>query len=135
MVPGEAAAKDLLKKGKEDMDEEEKKNYLEGILDDYYNLDYEDLIGGGQIKTRFKYRKVAREDYGLTEDEILLLDDRQLNKIVNFKKYRPYMDAKLPSTTEGGEEAIDSNLGKRRKMMDNNPQVNLHRVKNMKKKL
>jgi hypothetical protein len=36
-----------MKKNKEDMNEEEKKNYLEGLLDEYYNLDYEDLIGGG----------------------------------------------------------------------------------------
>ena len=49
---------------------------LEGLLDEYYNLDFEDLIGGGTIKTRFKYRKVANEDFGLTEDEILLLDDK-----------------------------------------------------------
>ena len=75
------------------MNVEEKKEYLEGILDQYYDLDYEDLIGGGQIKARFKYRKVAKEDYGLTEDEILLLDDKQLNKLVSFKKYRPYIDA------------------------------------------
>jgi len=30
----------------------------------------------------------------LTEDEILLLDDRALNKLVSLKKYRPYIDAK-----------------------------------------
>ncbi len=40
------------------MTEEEKKQYLESMLEDYYNLEYEDIIGGGNIKTRFKYRKV-----------------------------------------------------------------------------
>ena len=38
---------------------EGKEHYLDSILDEYYNLDFEDLIGGGQVKTRFKYRKVA----------------------------------------------------------------------------
>lgn len=71
--------------------EEEKKQYLESLLDEYYNLDFEDLIGGGQIKTRFKYHKVAADSFGLTEDEILLLDDKQLNKLVSLKKYRPYI--------------------------------------------
>lgn len=71
---------------------------MEGLLDEYYNMDFEDLIGGGQIKTRFKYRKVGREDFGLTEDEILLLDDKQLNKLVSLKKYRPYLDK------NGGDE-------------------------------
>lgn len=72
------------------MNEEEKNEYLEGLLDEYYNLDFEDLIGGGSVKTRFKYRKVVQEDFGLTEDEILLLDDKQLNKLVSLKKFRPY---------------------------------------------
>lgn len=34
-------------KDNDNMNEEEKKSYLEGILDDYYKLDFEDLIGGG----------------------------------------------------------------------------------------
>ena len=42
------------------------------------------------MKTRFKYTTVPKEDYGLTEEEILLLDDRQLNKIVPLKALRPY---------------------------------------------
>lgn len=72
------------------MNEEEKNEYIENLLDEYYNLDFEDLIGGGSVKTRFKYRKVAQEDFGLTEDEILLLDDKQLNKLVSLKHFRPY---------------------------------------------
>ena len=51
-------------------------------------MDYEDIIGGGSVKTRFKYRKVLAEDFGLTEEEILLLDDVQLNKLVSLKKMR-----------------------------------------------
>jgi protein KRI1 len=76
----------------EEQKDGDKDQYLESLLDDYYNLDFEDLIGGGSVKTRFKYRKVASEDFGLTEDEILLLDDKQLNKLVSLKKYRSYID-------------------------------------------
>ena len=94
-------------KDKEDMNEEEKNKYLESILDEYYNLDYEDLIGGGSVKTRFKYRKVPAADFGLTEEEILLLDDNQLNRLVSLKKLRPY--------AEQEEE------------------VNMHRVRNLKR--
>lgn len=61
-------------------------------MEDYYKLDYEDLIGGGTVKTRFKYRKVPDQSFGLTEDEILLLDDKHLNRLVSLKKYRPYME-------------------------------------------
>ena len=91
-VPGELAAEQLMSKDKAEMNEEEKKSYLESLLDDYYNIDFEDVIGGGSVKTRFKYQRVKKEDFGLTEDEILLLEDKQLNKLVSIKKYRPYLD-------------------------------------------
>jgi protein KRI1 len=58
------------------MTEEEKKEYLESLLEDYYNLEFEDVIGGGSVKTRFKYKKVQANDFGLDEDDILLLDDK-----------------------------------------------------------
>jgi hypothetical protein len=45
-------------------------------LQEYYDLDCEDVIAGGSIKTRFKYVNVPKENFGLTEEEILLLDDR-----------------------------------------------------------
>lgn len=91
------------------MTEEEKGQYLENLLDEYYNLEYEDIIGGGQVKTRFNYKKVNAKDYGLTEDEILLLDDKQLNRMVSLKKYRAYIDK------------------------DEEDNVNIHRLINIKK--
>jgi protein KRI1 len=42
------------------------------------------------MKTRFKYTTVPKDDFGLTAEEILLLDDRQLNKLVSMKHLRPY---------------------------------------------
>jgi hypothetical protein len=53
-----------------------KEKYLDSLLEEYYNLDCEDIIGGGKVKARFKYRTVPKEDYGLTEEEIYLLDDK-----------------------------------------------------------
>jgi len=61
----------------------------------------------GGVKTRFKYKKVGEADFGLQDDEILLLEDKQLNRLVSLKKYRPYHEQDTP--------------------------VNLHRIRNLKK--
>lgn len=70
---------------------------------------------------------MAGEDFGLTEDEILLLDDRALNKLVSLKKYRPYMDSK-----QGDGEL---NVGLKRKHQEITDKVNVHRVMHLKKGL
>ena len=49
------------------------------MFEDYHNLDCEDVIGGGAIKARFGYQKVGKADFGLTDEEIFLMDDRALN--------------------------------------------------------
>jgi hypothetical protein len=75
--------------------EQESSKFLDNLFEEYHNLDYEDVIGGGTIKTRFKYTNVPKADYGLTEEEIFLLDDQQLNKLVSLKHYRPYRQVKV----------------------------------------
>ncbi|KAI9261547.1 KRI1-like family C-terminal-domain-containing protein [Phascolomyces articulosus] len=67
----------------------EKKRKAQELLDDYYSLNFEDIIGG-DLPTRYKYRKTEREDYGLTAEEILLADDTELNKYVGMKMLAPY---------------------------------------------
>ena len=47
-------------------------------MDEYYDLDFEDVIAGG-IKTKFKYIEVSKEDYGLTDEDLLYCDDELLN--------------------------------------------------------
>lgn len=77
-------------------------------------MDYEDVIGGGSVKTRFKYSNVPSADYGLTEEEIFLLDDKHLNQLVSLKHYRPYRHVKV-------DEAEDKRPGKK-------TDVNVHAV-------
>lgn len=62
---------------------------VEKLMDDYYNLDYEDIIGG-DLPVRFKYRKVEPNDFGLNAEKIFKLSDQELNRIVPLKKLRTY---------------------------------------------
>ena len=42
-------------KGDGDEGDEETQRYLDNLFEDYHNLDCEDVIAGGAIKTRFSY--------------------------------------------------------------------------------
>ncbi|KAI9332897.1 hypothetical protein DFJ73DRAFT_855074 [Zopfochytrium polystomum] len=64
---------------------------LEDYLEDYYQLDYEDMIG--DLPTRFKYRKVDAETFGLEPEEVLKAPEEALNTLMPLKRLAPFRPA------------------------------------------
>ncbi|KAK8937785.1 hypothetical protein KSP40_PGU007648 [Platanthera guangdongensis] len=63
---------------------------LDKELEEYYRLDYEGTVG--DLKTRFKYRSVPSNSYGLNTEEILIANDKDLNQYVSLKRIAPYRE-------------------------------------------
>jgi protein KRI1 len=92
----------LQRRLKQEEEEEERQNGMSAgataarsdikqLLEEYHKLDYEDHVGG--IPTRFRYKEVQPETYGLSIEEILMMDDKELNQVVGLKKIAaPYRE-------------------------------------------
>lgn len=60
-------------------------------VDEYFGMDYEDIIAG-DIPCRFKYVGVAKQNYGMTTEVILKKTDSQLNQRIGLKRLAAYDD-------------------------------------------
>jgi protein KRI1 len=67
--------------------EKKLKAKMEEVLD---KMDYEDIVAG--MPTRFKYRKVEPNNYGLSTEDILFARDSTLKQYVSLKKMAPYRE-------------------------------------------
>lgn len=68
------------------------------------DLGFEDIIG--DMATKFKYRSTKPIDFGLTAEEILLLPDAELDKIMPLNSIATYADAPKRSTVRRRIKAV-----------------------------
>lgn len=79
-------------KKNEAADEPELHSAVDKLMDEYYNLDYEDIVDG--VPVRFNYKQVEAEDFGMSAVDILDEDDKELNQRASIKYLAPYRDRK-----------------------------------------
>jgi protein KRI1 len=63
---------------------------IEKALEDYYNLDFDEVIGEDRV--RFRYTEVPKQDYGLTNEELLNMSDSELDAVIPMKKLSAYRE-------------------------------------------
>ena len=81
---------DLLKETKQNEKEKTKEDLILEKLDEKLGVENDNIVGG--IPTKFHYTKVKNDDFGLTDEMLLYLDEKTLNKLVPVKGLAPYRD-------------------------------------------
>ena len=61
---------------------------LDKKVDEYWKLHYHKIAG--DVRTRFRYRDVFAEHFGLSDVDVLTMDDRSLNMIAPLRSYAAY---------------------------------------------
>jgi protein KRI1 len=84
-------SKFIIEQEEETEKEIDAKSKLNNILDNVYNTGAGDIIAK-EIPTKFHYTKVEKDDIGLTDEMLLLLDDKTLNKYFPLRKLAPYRE-------------------------------------------
>jgi len=78
----------------EEVIEEEEKNpkkKLETMIENAFS-EVPDEIIAKEIPTKFHYTKVEKDDLGLTDEMLLYLDDKTLNKYIPLRRLAPYRE-------------------------------------------
>ena len=116
-----------------DNDEETKaaRAEAEKLMDELYQLDYEDMIGS--MPVRFHYTQVKPQSYGLSTEEIMDADDKELRQYVSIKKMAPYREREwyVPKNKAG---KFKSQLQKKLKKMEEEEKKSRKEEKKTRKK-